>query len=350
MKEVFANAKVVPHDIPAYQYIEKVGRNAYKSEARITPDSALGFIKGLVDRTHWAVLEHEYMYAILDRDDVNVAKSCFSKEKYLNCYDRFISGSFRAWHEAFENADAKHDTTGKSVMMHLYEQAAKKYPEVFYSEKCEEYYADDYGTNAHFVTADEFKDAVTKEYGTAFLSKFMPITALITCDRGITHELVRHRPCAFLQESTRYCSYNKKAADDDIAEITVITPCYLTSKKNPNLPENVPEKIMANIKGDLKGKARKYCYETWASAQTVSELAYMSIMSMKNKGAKPQEARSVLTTSVKSDIYITATGEEWQHMVNMRYHGTSGKPHPQMLEVMSILYPQLVEASEGAIH
>ena len=60
-----------------------------------------------------------------------------------------------------------------------------------------------------------------------------------------------------------------------------------------------------------------------------------------NNGAKPEEARSVLPTSVAAELWITATLEEWQHIVNLRYLGTTGKPHPQMIEVMKPIVKQL---------
>ena len=70
---------------------------------------------------------------------------------------------------------------------------------------------------------------------------------------------------------------------------------------------------------------------------------------MKAGGCTPQTARAVLPNSLKTELVITANEFEWQHIVDLRYHGTMGKPHPQMLEVMQIAYPQLVTASNGRI-
>ena len=70
---------------------------------------------------------------------------------------------------------------------------------------------------------------------------------------------------------------------------------------------------------------------------------------MLKEGATPEQARSILPNSLKTELIITATEEEWQHIVDLRYHGTTGKPHPQMKEVMDIAYPLLVQSSEGRI-
>ena len=314
MKIIKPDAVLAPHDILAYQFIEKVGRTAYKSEDKITEDSAVSFVKNMVKSGHWAVLEHEYLYVYCENADI------FRGEHYLNCFDKYITGSFRAWYEVFDNLN--HSTLEEKYLNDLYQIVKNKYPEVFtcerrerYIDECDEKYS---ALNIYSLDRDKFIKEVKKEWGQSALTKLIPHTILFTCDRGVTHELVRHRPCAFLQESTRYVNYSKGKYGN---EITVIEPCFF--KKNSKE------------------------YALWREACVNAEMSYMELI---EQGATPQEARSVLPTCVKADIYVTATEEEWQHILDLRYHGTTGKPHPQMVEVMKTAREWLLKASEGRLH
>ncbi|MBF0168775.1 MAG: FAD-dependent thymidylate synthase [Alphaproteobacteria bacterium] len=125
------------------------------------------------------------------------------------------------------------------------------------------------------------------------------ITARFICDRGVSHELVRHRIASFSQESTRYCNY---AQDKFGSEITVIKPCFW------------PESSSA--------------YRVWARACLQAESAYFQLIEM---GNPPQAARSVLPNSLKTEIVVTANPREWMHIFRMR---CASDAHPQMREIM----------------
>lgn len=125
------------------------------------------------------------------------------------------------------------------------------------------------------------------------------ISVRIVCDRGVTHELVRHRLCSFSQESTRYANYGKEKFG---GEITVIRPCFWE-----------------------KGSSE---YGRWEEAMGQCEKAYLSLLSA---GAKAQEARSVLPNSLKADIVMTANLREWRHIFKVRCSRAS---HPQMRQIM----------------
>jgi thymidylate synthase (FAD) len=118
-------------------------------------------------------------------------------------------------------------------------------------------------------------------------------------------------------ESTRYCNYSKGKFGQ---EITVIEPCFY--------------------------KPGSGAYAIWKEGCEQAEKAYFKLIALDRKA---QEARDNLPTSVKTDLIMTATENEWQHIINLRYHGTTGAPHPQMKEVMSIAYPLLVADSEGRL-
>ena len=121
------------------------------------------------------------------------------------------------------------------------------------------------------------------------------VTARIICDRGVTHEIVRHRIGSYSQESTRYCDYNKAG------DIIVIEPCFW----NNSYPK----------------------YLIWKRAMEDCEKAYNELIRL---GATPQEARSVLPNSLKTEIVITYNLREWRHFFKLR---CSKKAHPQMREV-----------------
>ena len=127
------------------------------------------------------------------------------------------------------------------------------------------------------------------------------ITVRFIVDRGISHEIVRHRVASFAQESTRYCNYSKNRFN---GEITVVEPCFF-------------------------GKGTS-SYEIWKSACEACEKAYFDLL---NIGELPQNARDVLPTSTKTEVVMTANIREWRHFFRLRAIGTTGNPHPQMREV-----------------
>jgi thymidylate synthase (FAD) len=126
------------------------------------------------------------------------------------------------------------------------------------------------------------------------------------CDRGISHEIVRHRLASFGQESTRYCNYTK---DKFSNEITVIEPIFW-------------------------GEGT-YGYELWENACHLSEKSYFHLLEV---GAKPEEARSILPTSLKTEIVVTMNLREWRHFFKLR---TESVAHPQMRELTIPLLEEL---------
>ncbi|MCD8239381.1 MAG: FAD-dependent thymidylate synthase [Clostridiales bacterium] len=131
-------------------------------------------------------------------------------------------------------------------------------------------------------------------------------------DRGISHEIVRHRLASFAQESTRFCNYaNGK-------EVEFI------------IPYNYPEKKVVDC-------------DYWARWTEAMEKAEKTYLSMVKGGFSPQKARAVLPNSLKTELVMTANLREWRHFLKLRAVGTTGKPHPQMLEVTLPLLDELKE-------
>ena len=134
------------------------------------------------------------------------------------------------------------------------------------------------------------------------------LTFKIICDRGITHEIVRHRLASYSQESSRYCNYS---GDKFGNELTFIKPCFWREDEEK--------------------------YLLWKKTLEVIEQNYMALI---KSGAKPQEARSILPNSLKTEIFMTANLREWRHFLKLR---TSQRAHPQMREVALKIYKILKE-------
>ncbi len=131
-------------------------------------------------------------------------------------------------------------------------------------------------------------------------------TVKFICDRGVSHELVRHRLASYSQESTRYANYSR---DKFGSEITVIKPCFWDEGSE--------------------------AYQLWEASMRQAEKAYLDLLNM---GVKPQEARSVLPNSLKTEVVMTCNLREWRHVFLLR---CSRPAHPQIREVMLGLLPEM---------
>ena len=157
--------------------------------------------------------------------------------------------------------------------------------------------------------AVDFTARVVKQQHEAML-EHAGMTVRFVVDRGVSHELVRHRMASFAQESTRYCNYSQDKFGN---EITFIKPCFLTEDGNPRSPWGV-----------------------WYYTMLRAESAYLDLVN--NKGMAPQEARCVLPHSLKTEVVMTANFREWRHFFRLRAACETGPAHPQMLEVAVPLF------------
>jgi thymidylate synthase (FAD) len=142
-----------------------------------------------------------------------------------------------------------------------------------------------------------FVDKIVKNEHESVLEHFN-ISVRYICDRGVSHELVRHRIASYTQESTRYCNYSKDKFGN---EITVIEPLFWE-----------------------KGT---YLYQVWYQGCICCEMTYFDLL---KNGATTQEARNVLPNSLKTEIVSTMNLREWKHFFKMR---TAKSAHPQMREL-----------------
>lgn len=135
------------------------------------------------------------------------------------------------------------------------------------------------------------------------------ISVIVTCDRGVTHEIVRHRIASYSQESTRYCNYTDGKFG---GQITFIDPC-------------------TGFGWDLETDRGRNLWKVWSKAMDAAEWSYRQML---KHGATPQEARSVLPNSLKTELVMTMNLREWRHFIKLR---TSPAAHPQMREVANII-------------
>ena len=126
------------------------------------------------------------------------------------------------------------------------------------------------------------------------------ISVRMVCDRGVSHEIVRHRIASYSQESTRYCNYQKDKFGN---ELTFIKPIFWDDSSEE--------------------------YAIWFSMMQMIEKNYMQLI---NLGASPQEARSILPNSLKTEIVVTMNLREWRHFFRLR---TAEAAHPQMQEMLT---------------
>ena len=150
-------------------------------------------------------------------------------------------------------------------------------------------------------SAEKFVAGIIKRGHEAVL-EHCSFTVKFTCDRGVSHEIVRHRVASYCQESTRYCNYSKEGFG---SEITVIKPMFLEVGSDG--------------------------WELWRDACGMAETFYFELLDW---GCTPQEARAVLPNSLKTEVVMTANIREWRHFFKLR---CSVAAHPQMREVACML-------------
>lgn len=325
-----------------YQFIEKIGRLCYKSEDKVTPESAVPFVKGLCKRKHYAMTEHHWVHILYtgsSEDLINALNiyaihDCRTKgnsydlTKYMEITffgNTYISAPLRVFMEMTDSISNLNANAIPALVDEMLSCVANAYSEIFPLQLS-------YRLTRHFEVVEEEEfcgELINEMYDCSHsdidkeLMKHKTHTVLFTCDRGVSHELVRHRPCSFAQESTRYCNYSKGKFEE---EITVILPFFFDT--------------------GMGEQSNSLVFEAWKYSCEVAERKYMELLSY---GATPQEARTVLPNSLKTEIVMTCNEKEWQHIVDLRAKDVTGPAHPQMKEIMCPWHEELKELSEGRI-
>lgn len=305
MRIVKPGYEIIPNDMDVLKKIEYVARVCYKSEDKIKEGSAEKLVSFLINRKHEAMLEHASFCFKIDDDTyswmshtIRLLEDVTDFKSYLSFSTQhkiLVSGNVRAWR------DFLIQTYNAFEKLPLFTKDFILSNPVLFPELQDATIFDSLFGSMTLVTEKDLTGRMEK-------LKHKRLSVKFTVDRGISHEIVRHRPASFGQESTRYCNYVK---DDFGGEIAVIEPFYL--------------------------EEGTHGYTVWKGACQSAETAYFNLL---NWGCTPQEARGVLPTHLKTEIVMTATLSEWVHFFNLRAIGTTGAPHPQIREVAM---PLLIE-------
>ena len=283
-----------------YKQIEVVGRTCYKSEDKITEDSAKGFVDRMIKSGHGAMLEHGTVYLKMP-----TGKYSFLDVDYFDDCDD-IKNSF------FSNPYTRiHCQEGYYYISTNYRVLVENFSEEFISELL------------------QYLCEPTEYHKKRICVRFI-------CDRGVSHEFVRHRVFSFAQESTRYCNYSKDKFDN---EITYICPCWLDYNKVQELTEiaNKDNKEVYRMGHDesLSMEERGLC--SFVYDMSNHEHGYLFQISA---GWKPQEARAVLPNALKTELVMTGFASDWEHFFELR---DAVSAHPQAQELVHPLHEAFIQ-------
>ena len=284
--------------------IELAARTCYKSEANITETSAEKMYNNLIERGHTAMLEHAPVY-LYHYGETNLEKYAENKYSiYYSVYDHKVVVE--------DGNDVDYD-----------------------------YYYKEYVTTNMRVILENGWLSDLKYLSEPKEAHMRVIMMRFTTDRGVSHELVRHRTFSFAQESTRYCNYSKDKYGESI---TYIIPSWL-----PDLPEGDVEyqNDFPVVKTDTGIYKCSELETVFINQLKSAEDCYMDLVTKwedrkpdrryktgyKSNPLTPQQARQVLPNALKTEIVLTAPLHYWKHFFDLRYFGTTGSPHPDMLEL-----------------
>lgn len=284
-----------------YKQIELAGRTCYKSEDKITEDSAKAFVDRMIKSKHGAMLEHGTVYLKITYP----LSDTLSKEEFDEWFDghRF---DYMLGYALRNNKYTKTRTVEDDTHETLY-----------------------ITTNMRVLCTNTFNSLPWGNYICEPTEHHVKrITARFTCDRGVSHEIVRHRVMSFAQESTRYCNYGKDKFGN---EVTFIKPTWY------------------NIVSD----EQKEAFDDFLS---ISEEAYMALLDkwenrtpdkryktkFKGNPLTPQQARQVLPNALKTEIIVTGFESDWEHFFSLRSPkaGAQGA-HPDIAKLADELYEKL---------
>lgn len=264
-----------------YKQIEFCGRTCYKSEDKITEDSAKGFVERMIKSNHTAMLEQGTVY-------LKIPYNWLHRLTHIGLCSKYIENPYSRTHEMYEflNTPVPHDTI-----------SAKMVPYLAVTTNLRVLVENDWLEDLKYICEP------TQCHERRYTMKFIT-------DRGVSHELVRHRVFSFAQESTRYCNYSKDKFGN---RLTFIIPSWSVSIE-PDVLEYSPFEITPK-----EAEFMQSCFD--------SEKRYLSML---KSNATPQEARQVLTNAIKTEICMTGFASDWRFFFDLRYYGETGKPHPDM--------------------
>ena len=332
MKVITANSEIlcVGSEVDPLTLVEKVARTCYKSEDKIALGTASKMISALIKRGHYAMLEHaSYIFILHPNVYEDFLRICTVLEdagyhmflvKTNKDNQHLVSGNVRAWRD-FINALY---VEKEPIPQWLYEFVRKDRLDIrtFFGDLV---YTCDIMVDCLGIAGYTQKIAALEispeELSPEDKLEHLRVTVKFYCDRGVSHEIVRHRVASFAQESTRYCNYSKDKFNNDITYID-IQPTLGQDKRTKNMPSQVYMNIV----------------EEWQQACVDAERHYMRIIEL---GCPAEYARSVLNNSTKTEICVTMNIKDWRHFFSLRACRATGPAHPQMEEITRPLLTNL---------
>lgn len=293
-----------------YRMIELAGRTCYRSEDKITPDSAVAFVDRMIKSGHGAMLEHGTVYLIIPFEYIDISEK-FDIPIVSNIVKKYQNNPYTKWRLRDD---------GFSQLAFI-------------------------TTNLRVLVENNWMDDL--QYvcePTEYHEK--RITVRFICDRGVSHEFVRHRVFSFAQESTRYCNYSKDKFGN---ELTFIIPCWadslaLQEVKGTIINHDEYGNLIGEYYYHLTGKEEPW-FKPWeitpernfiANLQ-ISEQLYLELL---NQGWKPQQAKAVLPNSLKTELVMTGTIEQWEGFFKLR---DAKDAHPQARELAQPLHEEFIK-------
>ncbi|MCK9429705.1 MAG: FAD-dependent thymidylate synthase [Candidatus Omnitrophica bacterium] len=295
MELIKATAQIIPLDPNPLKHIERIARTCYKSEDKITDESASKFVKMLYDRGHHAMLEFYPFY-------FHIHSSLIDRITYLNQLPE-IDGDFKWYNRDYPFIEASCNLR-TAIMLNEHMELFGKIISNHYPEL---------NSLFKFVIGTGNEDLIQLVDKELINANLWYETVKFITSRGVTHELVRHRKCSFAQESTRYCNYGGK-------EMQFIIPSYIT------IDEGVPTAIYhtkIDEHSQLKGGS------DWLVSLAADEEDYNDLLT--EHGWLPQQARGILPNDLKTEIVAQARLSEWKHIFDQRCAKTA---HPDMQAIM----------------
>lgn len=279
--------------------LEECGRVCYKSEDQISEDSAVPFVTRIAAHGHNSVLEMAVVTfkVTCHPDHVLELLSCQPKYLEISRIDNgmLVTGSIRTFRELYVRHP--HNQLVNDLVSKLAGKEPHLFENIFDPEKA---MVADPQVNVKKLSLAEV-EALSDEL--KLIHRYVGVKFFV--NRAVTHELVRHRPCSFLQESQRYCRYSQDKFDN---QVTFIKPMFFE--------ENSEE------------------YRLWAEAMEETEARYLKLL----ETSTPQAARTVLPNSCKTEIIVYCNLAEWKHIFSLR---TSKAAEPSMREIVIPLEAEL---------
>lgn len=276
-----------------YKQIEGAGRVCYKSEDKIAEGTAKAFVDRMIASGHGAMLEHGTVYLKCETEVINrYIHPEDGEEEYFNKLEKYEYNSYSV-------------TDDDGIYLYV-------------------------TTNLRVLVENDWLDDL--QYicePTEYHEK--RITVKFVCDRGVSHEFVRHRVFSFAQESTRYCNYSKGKFG---YQLTCIIPSWLGLEEGSYSLEDVEEKYDKCLIIDRCKNAEE---ASFVRALCHAEREYFDLLEL---NWKAQQARDVLPNSLKTELVMTGTIKQWEGFFKLR---DAGSAHPQAYELAHPLHEEFIK-------